>query len=81
MNYCLVLILCLETDVLEKGDVTFCLMGHATDVMSCQHVSISLFDFLSSDFLSSLNFGQVTDIQNTMHMSPTCICTGGLKKG
>ena len=37
-------------------------------------------DFLSSDFLSSLNFGLVTDIQNTMHMSPPCIRTGGLKK-
>ena len=74
------------------------------------------YDFLSSDFLSSLNFGQVTDIQmciplsiclmtfclvtfclvwilvkwqtyrhtdiqNTVHMSPPCIRTGGLKKG
>ena len=38
-------------------------------------------DFLSSDFLSSVNFGQVTDIQNTMHMSPPCIRTGGLKNG
>ncbi len=38
---------------------------------------------LYSDFLSSLNFGQVTsrhtDIQNTMHMSPPYIRTGGLK--
>ncbi len=40
---------------------------------------ISLYDFLSGDFLSSLNFGQVTSRQNTMHMSPPCIRTGGLK--
>ncbi len=32
------------------------------------------------DFLSSVNFGQVTDIQKVMHMSPSCIGTGGLKK-
>ncbi len=43
-----------------------------------------LYDFLSSDFFSSLNFGQVTDrqtdIQIAMHMSPLCIRTGGLNK-
>ena len=39
-------------------------------------------DFLSSDFWSNLNFGQVmTDIQKAMHKSPPCIRTGGLKKG
>ena len=26
-----------------------------------------------------MNFGQLTDIQKAMHMSPPCIPTGGLK--
>ena len=46
------------------------------------------FDFWSSessDLLSSLDFGQVTDrhtyIQKVMHKSQPCIRTGGLKKG
>ena len=42
-----------------------------------------LHDFLSNNFMSSVIFGQVTDIQtdiqNTMHMSPPCIRTDGLK--
>ncbi len=41
-------------------------------------------DFLSSDFWSSMNFGQVTDrqtdIQKVTHNSPLCIRTGGLNK-
>ena len=48
-----------------------------------QMVYMCKFDFWSSDFLSSLNFGQVTDrhtyIQKVTHKSPPCIRTGGLK--
>ncbi len=44
-----------------------------------EHPSVPKYDFWSNDFLSSRNFGQVTDIQKAMHMSPTCIRTGGLK--
>ncbi len=54
--------------------------GQVTEIQAI----LLLHDFLSSDLTSSLNFGQVTDIhtyiQNTMHKSPPCIRTGGLKK-
>ncbi len=48
------------------------------------HKRFQRYEFLSSDFWSSLNFGQVTDrqtdIQKAMHMSPPCISTGVLNE-
>ena len=47
--------------------------------INCQYHKCPNKHFLTSDFWSSMYFGQVTYIQKVMHKSPLCIRTGGLK--
>ncbi len=43
-------------------------------------IDILEYEFVSSEFLSSLDFGQGTDIRKALHSSPPFISTGVLKE-